>query len=141
MEFAFLIHSSFFIQPKVTRWIQVRKWLPSGWVTWLVPSSLHFPSQVQFPGRQSIIPVVFVHLSVVCIQVRFSLIVYFLYLFFNNCIDLLLFSGVLIILAITVLTPYFYFIPKTCLAAVIICAVLFMVEAALMKLVWKSRSN
>ncbi|EFX75516.1 hypothetical protein DAPPUDRAFT_250146 [Daphnia pulex] len=34
----------------------------------------------------------------------------------------------LVLLAITVLTPYFFFIPKSCLAAVIICAVIFMVE-------------
>ena len=70
----------------------------------------------------------FVHLFWLNIEKQFCL--HFVYFF----------AGVLIILAITVLTPYFYFIPKTCLAAVIICAVLFMVEAALMKLVWKSRS-
>lgn len=45
------------------------------------------------------------------------------------------------LLAITVLTPYFYFIPKSCLAAVIITAVIFMVEVHLVKLVWRSRSR
>ena len=44
-------------------------------------------------------------------------------------------------LAITVLTPYFYYIPKSSLAAVIIVAVIFMVEVHLIQLVWKSRSN
>ena len=50
-------------------------------------------------------------------------------------------AGILVILAITVLTPYFFYIPKSCLAAVIICAVIFMVEVHLVKLVWKSRST
>lgn len=49
--------------------------------------------------------------------------------------------GALVLLAVTVLTPYFYYIPKSCLAAVIITAVIFMVEVHLMKLVWRSRSN
>ena len=52
-----------------------------------------------------------------------------------------LYTGILVILAITVLTPYFYFIPKSCLAAVIICVVIFMVEVHLLKLVWRSRSK
>ena len=52
-----------------------------------------------------------------------------------------LYTGALVLLAITVLTPYFYFIPKSCLAAVIICAVIFMIEVHLMKLVWRSRSK
>jgi sodium-independent sulfate anion transporter 11 len=47
----------------------------------------------------------------------------------------------LVLLAITVLTPYFFFIPKSCLAAVIICAVIFMVEVHLVKMVWKSKSK
>ncbi len=51
------------------------------------------------------------------------------------------FLGALVLLAITVLTPYFYFIPKSCLAAVIITAVIFMVEVHLVKLVWRSRSK
>lgn len=51
------------------------------------------------------------------------------------------FVGALVLLAITVLTPYFYFIPKSCLAAVIITAVIFMVEVHLVKLVWRSRSK
>ena len=46
----------------------------------------------------------------------------------------------LVLLAISVLTPYFFFIPKSCLAAVIITAVIFMVETSLVKMVWKSKS-
>ncbi|KAI9552739.1 hypothetical protein GHT06_020619 [Daphnia sinensis] len=52
-----------------------------------------------------------------------------------------IYTGALVLLAITVLTPYFFFIPKSCLAAVIITAVIFMVEVHLVKLVWKSRTR
>lgn len=45
------------------------------------------------------------------------------------------------LLAITVLTPYFYYIPKSCLAGVIICAVVFMIEITIVKHVWRSRSK
>lgn len=38
-----------------------------------------------------------------------------------------LYSAVMIILALSLLTPYFYFIPKSTLGSVLICAVLFMV--------------
>ncbi|XP_046639752.1 sodium-independent sulfate anion transporter-like isoform X2 [Daphnia pulicaria] len=50
-----------------------------------------------------------------------------------------IYTASLVLLAITVLTPYFFFIPKSCLAAVIICAVIFMVEVHLVKMVWKSK--
>ena len=53
----------------------------------------------------------------------------------------LLLLGILVLLAITILTPYYFFIPKSCLAAVIITAVIFMVEIHLVKLVWNSRSK
>lgn len=49
--------------------------------------------------------------------------------------------GIMVLLAISVMTPYFYFIPTSCLAAVIITAVIFMVEVYLVKLVWRSRSK
>uniref|UniRef100_A0A1B6CML3 SLC26A/SulP transporter domain-containing protein n=1 Tax=Clastoptera arizonana TaxID=38151 RepID=A0A1B6CML3_9HEMI len=49
-----------------------------------------------------------------------------------------LYTGTLIILALGVLTPYFYFIPKASLAAVIICAVIFMIEYEVVKPMWKS---
>lgn len=49
-----------------------------------------------------------------------------------------LYTGVLILLALSLLTPYFYFIPKASLAAVIICAVIYMIEYEVVKLMWKS---
>ncbi|XP_011502218.1 PREDICTED: sodium-independent sulfate anion transporter [Ceratosolen solmsi marchali] len=49
-----------------------------------------------------------------------------------------LYTGLLILLALTLLTPYFYFIPKASLAAVIICAVIYMIEYEVVKLMWKS---
>ena len=50
----------------------------------------------------------------------------------------LLLTGVLILLALRLLTPYFYFIPKASLAAVIICAVIFMIEYEVVKPMWRS---
>ena len=47
-------------------------------------------------------------------------------------------AGILIVLALSLLTPYFYFIPKAALAAVIICAVIFMIEYEVVKPMWKS---
>ncbi|PSN39859.1 Sodium-independent sulfate anion transporter [Blattella germanica] len=47
-------------------------------------------------------------------------------------------SGVLILLSLGLLTPYFYFIPKASLAAVIICAVIFMIEYEVVKPMWRS---
>lgn len=38
------------------------------------------------------------------------------------------YSGTMTLLALSFLTPYFYFIPKATLAAVLICAVIFMVS-------------
>lgn len=49
-------------------------------------------------------------------------------------------TGTLIILALTFLTPYFYFIPKATLSAVLICAVMFMVDYQIIKPLWKSNS-
>ncbi|CAG0881971.1 unnamed protein product [Darwinula stevensoni] len=37
-------------------------------------------------------------------------------------------TGSLVLLALAILTPYFFYIPKACLSAVIICAVIFMFE-------------
>ncbi|KAL0278308.1 UNVERIFIED_CONTAM: hypothetical protein PYX00_000163 [Menopon gallinae] len=48
------------------------------------------------------------------------------------------YTGVLIILALSTLTPYFFYIPKASLAAVIICAVIFMIEYEVVKPMWKS---
>ncbi|XP_014213655.1 sodium-independent sulfate anion transporter [Copidosoma floridanum] len=49
-----------------------------------------------------------------------------------------LYTGLLILMALTLLTPYFYFIPKASLAAVIICAVIYMIEYEVVKLMWRS---
>lgn len=49
-----------------------------------------------------------------------------------------LYTGLLILLALGALTPYFYYIPKTSLAAVIICAVIFMIEYEIVKPMWRS---
>ncbi|KAH9633319.1 hypothetical protein HF086_004033 [Spodoptera exigua] len=47
--------------------------------------------------------------------------------------------GVLVLLALSLLTPYFYFIPKAALASVVICAVIFMIEYEVVKPMWRSR--
>ncbi|XP_055531292.1 sodium-independent sulfate anion transporter [Wyeomyia smithii] len=39
-----------------------------------------------------------------------------------------MYSAVLTLLALSLLTPYFYFIPKTTLASVLICSVMFMID-------------
>ncbi|CAG0896891.1 unnamed protein product [Darwinula stevensoni] len=46
-------------------------------------------------------------------------------------------TGSLVLLALAVLTPYFYYIPKACLAAVIICTVIFMFEYKEFLKIWK----
>lgn len=50
-------------------------------------------------------------------------------------------SGILVILALSLITPYFYFIPKATLSSVIICAVIFMVEVETIQPMWKSNSK
>ena len=42
-------------------------------------------------------------------------------------------------LALQFLTPYFVFIPKATLSAVIICAVLYMIEIEIVRPMWRSR--
>ncbi|XP_051171323.1 sodium-independent sulfate anion transporter-like [Leptopilina boulardi] len=49
-----------------------------------------------------------------------------------------LYTGILVILALSLLTPYFYYIPRATLSSVIICAVIFMVEIKMFKSIWKS---
>ncbi|XP_063825040.1 sodium-independent sulfate anion transporter-like [Ostrinia nubilalis] len=49
------------------------------------------------------------------------------------------YTGVLVLLALSLLTPYFYYIPKASLAAVVICAVIFMIEYEVVKPMWRSR--
>lgn len=50
-------------------------------------------------------------------------------------------TGVLVILSLHLFTPYFYYIPKASLAAVIIAAVVFMVEFHVVKPIWRTKSE
>lgn len=49
-----------------------------------------------------------------------------------------LYSGVMILLALVLLTPYFYYIPKATLAAVLISAVVFLVDVDILRPLWRS---
>ncbi|KRG00735.1 uncharacterized protein Dmoj_GI23990, isoform B [Drosophila mojavensis] len=51
------------------------------------------------------------------------------------------YSGTLVIVALMFLTPYFYFIPKATLAAIIIAAVVFMIEIKVLKPIWRSKKS
>lgn len=51
------------------------------------------------------------------------------------------YTSVLVIVALLFFTPYFYFIPKTCLSAVIITAVVFMVELRVVKPIYRSKKS
>ncbi|XP_026724926.1 sodium-independent sulfate anion transporter-like isoform X2 [Trichoplusia ni] len=48
-----------------------------------------------------------------------------------------IYTGILVILTLLLLTPYFYFIPKAVLASVIVCAVVQMVDVAIVKKLWR----
>ena len=50
-------------------------------------------------------------------------------------------TGLTVLLALGVLTPYFRYIPKSSLAAVIICAVLPMVESEVVPRLFKVKSK
>lgn len=52
-----------------------------------------------------------------------------------------LYTGILVIASLLFFTPYFYYIPKATLAAVIIAAVIFMVEVKVVKPMWRSKSK
>ena len=52
-----------------------------------------------------------------------------------------LYTGILVIVALVFFTPYFAFIPKSALAAVIIAAVVFMVEVRVVAPIWRSKSK
>uniref|UniRef100_A0A336MXD7 CSON007755 protein n=1 Tax=Culicoides sonorensis TaxID=179676 RepID=A0A336MXD7_CULSO len=52
-----------------------------------------------------------------------------------------LYSGILVIIALLYLTPYFQYIPDAALAAVIMAAVIFMVEYAVVKPLWRSKRS
>lgn len=51
------------------------------------------------------------------------------------------YTSVLVIVALMFFTPHFYYIPKTCLAAVIITAVVFMVELRVVKPIYRSKKS
>ncbi|KAG5680807.1 hypothetical protein PVAND_010292 [Polypedilum vanderplanki] len=48
-----------------------------------------------------------------------------------------IYTGILVILALSILTPYFQYIPRAALSAVIISAVIFMIEYEVIKPLWR----
>ncbi|XP_012273591.1 sodium-independent sulfate anion transporter [Orussus abietinus] len=52
-----------------------------------------------------------------------------------------LYTGLLVILALLFLTPYFSYIPRATLAAIIIAAVIFMVEVKVVKPMWRTKKS
>ncbi|KZC13813.1 PREDICTED: sodium-independent sulfate anion transporter [Dufourea novaeangliae] len=52
-----------------------------------------------------------------------------------------IYTGALVILALLFLTPYFSYIPKATLAAIIIAAVIFMVEVKVVKPMWRTKKS
>lgn len=52
-----------------------------------------------------------------------------------------IYTGIIVILSLHLFTPYFYYIPKASLAAVIIAAVVFMVEFHVVKPMWRTKSE
>jgi solute carrier family 26 (sodium-independent sulfate anion transporter), member 11 len=48
-------------------------------------------------------------------------------------------KGILVILSLLFFTPYFFYIPKSALAGIIISAVIFMVEVRVVKPMWRSK--
>ncbi|XP_071444272.1 sodium-independent sulfate anion transporter-like [Hetaerina americana] len=48
-----------------------------------------------------------------------------------------LYTGILIMLALGFLTPYFYYIPRATLSAVLICAVMFMADFGIYRKLWR----
>nr|CAD7411144.1 unnamed protein product [Timema poppensis] len=52
-----------------------------------------------------------------------------------------IYTGILVILSLYLFTPYFAYIPKASLAAVIVAAVVFMVEFHVVKPMWRTKSE
>jgi len=52
-----------------------------------------------------------------------------------------LLTGSIVILALVVLTPQFYYIPKPTLNSVVVMAVIFMVDLDILQSIWKSKSE
>lgn len=59
----------------------------------------------------------------------------------TNRLAIFFFLGLLVIVSLLYCTPYFYYIPKSALAAIIIAAVIFMVEIRVVKPIYRSKSN
>lgn len=57
----------------------------------------------------------------------------------NRCF--IFFPGILVIVSLLFCTPYFYYIPKSALAAIIISAVVFMVEVRVVRPIYRSKSK
>ena len=51
------------------------------------------------------------------------------------------YTGILVLISLQFLTPYLYYIPKASLAAVIIAAVVFMMEFHVVKPMWRTKSK
>jgi sodium-independent sulfate anion transporter 11 len=47
----------------------------------------------------------------------------------------------MVLLSLTFLTPYFYFIPSATLAAVIVCAVIYLIEYEVIMPMWRISSE
>lgn len=52
-----------------------------------------------------------------------------------------IYSGSIILLALSFLTPFFYYIPRSTLAAVLICAVLNLIDYEIVIKLWKCNSK
>ncbi|KAG7187960.1 hypothetical protein KM043_013920 [Ampulex compressa] len=52
-----------------------------------------------------------------------------------------LYTGILVIVALLYMTPYFSYIPRATLAAIIIAAVIFMVEVKVVKPMWRTKKS
>lgn len=52
-----------------------------------------------------------------------------------------IYTGLLVLISLLFLTPYLQYIPKAALAAVIIAAVVFMVEFHVIKPMWRTKST
>ncbi|XP_058117476.1 sodium-independent sulfate anion transporter-like [Anopheles ziemanni] len=52
-----------------------------------------------------------------------------------------LYTGLLVIFALLFFTPYFFYIPRAALAAIIIAAVIFMIEVRVVKPMWRSKKT
>ena len=52
-----------------------------------------------------------------------------------------LYTGLIVLLALSFLTPFFYFIPRSTLAAVLICAVMFLIDFQIVGKLWRTSSK